>query len=134
MKTIRGFAYQEVNCLHWRFLPKAWPKASSANKWMKNEWQNFIWDVQDEGGEKMNGLEEELWKIPWIRNNLSFQRNVLPIAKAINDITTESSLLFSSKRCDRWFVWDSDALDTIVKWQKVWHDKLFQCKVFLRFF
>ena len=76
---------------------------------MKNEWQNFIWDVQDEGGEKMNGLEEELWKIPWISNNLSFQRNVLPIAKAINDITTESSLLFSSKRCDRWFVWDSDA-------------------------
>ena len=25
-------------------------------------------------------------------------------------------------------------MDTIVKWQKVWHDKLFQCKVFLRFF
>ena len=72
---------------------------------MKNEWQNFIWDVQDEGGEKMNGLEEELWKIPWIRNNLSTKG--MPIAKAINDITTESSLLFLPK--DRWFVWDSDA-------------------------
>ena len=98
---------------------------------MKNEWQNFIWDVQDEGGEKMNGLEEELWKIPWIRNNLSTKG--MPIAKAINDITTESSLLSLSlfQKIDDLF---GILMDTIVKWQKVWHDKLFQCKVFLRFF
>ena len=77
----------EVNCLHSSLCPKHAQKPHQPiNEWKTSDRISFATRCSRtstaEGGRKMNGLKEELWKIPWIRNLLDKQRYA---ERVIND-------------------------------------------------